>query len=405
MRSSEASPPRQWRRRILRRSPDSQDVNAADVDARRQARTTDEFNQERKPWSQDVNAARLALDEQVTKTLPDYATFSDCHRNTQAAMGSEDESPIYADLQNPRQQLKTLPPTETRVFATGKNDPALRGAFMWLAKALPEFPAHVDDALRRIDSQNAGALAVAAGIRGSIISQMSIADPRTKDQALANADYPQQLWRWYRAIQENWITSDVLALVYGVNVGLNVRVGDGIAVINDVYEKAQADVEVDKARTAQTAAESWEDLSDARAAEERATKWNFHWLPVVMTDGDDYVVLENAAGDIANVNFMDTYRWRFKIFGPELSVHEASRSDTHTTEHYLTLGFERTATPAAPVGAAPAQLVPLSADELADLKYNASNQMTVGKYVRRLRQLNPHLTQADARTKIAEMAQ
>lgn len=353
-------------------------INAPDEPTRREKRAeagSEQFNAERNQYGSIALAEATTLFEaEVSGTLNSYATFSDCHRNTELVMGAEDEVALYGDFDTARGELPSMTKDEAGGFGRKSFDPATRGAYAWLARAIPEFPTQLAKVLEESKIEPSSSLVwqrcqgIIAAIRGSVVSRMSINDPATRADALGAPDYPKELWRLYRMIQDNDAAADTLAMIYGVNKGLSVRVGDGIAVINDTYEKQAADVKVDAARRdvdlaksslaeAQEAALS-EDadlkaageeagaaasqlLGAAQSAEDAATKWNFHWLPVILTDDEDFVVLENAAGDDADVNRFDTYRWRFKMFGPEQTLHEESGLDTHTTEHYLTLPYTR----------------------------------------------------------------
>jgi len=396
---------------------------------RRKAAGNQQFNAERNEYGDMAIAeATTKFAAEVEGSLPDYATFSDCHRNTELVMGAEDEVALYEDLDTRRGPLPSMTKEEAGGFGRKNVDPATRGAYAWLAKAIPSFPAQLELSIKEAGLDPATSVVwqecqpIVTAIRGSAALQgKSLTDASTRSAALADPDYPKELWRLYRLIQDSEAASGALALIYGVNQGLSVRVGDGIAVVNDTYEKQAADVKMDAARRdvrlaqeelrqAREDASSADDavkataagreqtatehLSSAQSAEEDATKWNFHWVPVVLTDGDDYVLLENAAGDDADVNRFDTYRWRFKMFGPEQKLHDVSGEDTHTTEHYLTLPYTRAPEHAQ---AAPQAAVAngLTAEELQELRASpgAMKQMAMAKL---LRERNAGLTAGQA---------
>jgi hypothetical protein len=341
-------------------------VNVRGAEARSKARLekgTEQFNAERNAAANiATELAEERFKQDIDATLGDYATFSDCHRNTELVMGAETEQALIDTPEGDRAKLPSLPKAEARGFAQGSADPAALGAYAWLAAAIPSFPARVEAGLREAGIDPTTSVVwercegVVAAIRGSIVSKMSINDPNGRAAALANPDYPRELWRLYRLIMDTESASGVLAILYGVNQGLHVSVGDGLSVINDPYEKQAADVGMDAGRSRAKSAQgvldnpdaqeaekltAQQDLTAAQADEAENTKWNFHWVPVIMTDDEDFVALEDAAGDDADVNRLDTYRWRFKMFGPEKTLHGESRADPHTTAHYLTLPFAR----------------------------------------------------------------
>ena len=390
-------------------------VNVPGAEARSKARVekgTEQFNAERNARANIAkDLAEQMFKQDVDATLGDYATFSDCHRNTELVMGAETEQALIDTPEGDRAKLPSLPKAEARGFAQGSADPAALGAYAWLASAIPSFPERVESGLRDAGVEPATSVTwekcagVVAAIRGSVVSKMSINDPSTRAAALANPEYPKELWRLYKLIMDTEAASGALAILYGVNQGLHVSVGDGLSVINDPYEKQAADVGMDAARQRAKAAQGVLDDADAGAAEKLAaqqdltaaqadeaanTKWNFHWVPVIMTDGDDFVALENAAGDDADVNRFDTYRWRFKMFGPQKTLHGESRADPHTTAHYLTLPFAR---------ADEEQGSALEAEKLAPV--STSTVAVHGDLVNRAQRLSPPVITVTQRPKAA----
>jgi hypothetical protein len=119
------------------------------------------------------------------------------------------------------------------------------------------------------------------------------------------------------------------------------------------------------------------DAPAATAAKEQGgEKWNMHWAGIVMTDGPDYVTLENFATEFdevtladmpANEDFLNVQfsaagkvegygfirglwekgdlineRWVFKVYGKDSSsFHDVAGTDPHATEDTMTLPTSR----------------------------------------------------------------
>ncbi|PZV12173.1 MAG: hypothetical protein DCF20_18080 [Pseudanabaena sp.] len=309
-------------------------ANSTNLEERSQQRFKTTYNSERiepavyseEATEEEVSEAHKAHAERVNaeikQTIGDYVTFADCCYNTMYAMGGEDVSPLDPSNIDER---KALPNAQKQTGLKARNvnpggaaDPAAIGAISWLMKVIPFF----GDVLRATGNQ--AVIATANTLDSSPIKG------KTLNTVENNMDYPKELWRLYNTIMDDPAARLILANKYKVNEGLGTpQIGEGISAINNPYEKLVGDAEAEK-----------RDKNDPEFKDAK-DKWNFHWVPVVMVDGPDYVLLENAAGDDVNRLNIDTYRWRFRLLGPSNSFEDVTQDDPHTTKHHLTLPFAK----------------------------------------------------------------
>lgn len=146
-----------------------------------------------------------------------------------------------------------------------------------------------------------------------------------------------QLNTRYRNIMDNAEAKQIFESTFGLNKDIVPTVGTAITQVNDDYEKGVAE-------------------------SEGAEKWNFHWAGVVMTDGSDYLTLENCAVEIQDATVKElqensdmheslqrnekTYskmdqlndRWYFQLYGQEKqSFHEENLTSKNATKHAVSV--------------------------------------------------------------------
>lgn len=88
---------------------------------------------------------------------------------------------------------------------------------------------------------------------------------------------------------------DAFSRQFGVNEYMTPEIGEGLAVINEPYERQAM-----QGRIARGEAQQSEEL------------WNYHFAGVVMKDGDDYISLENYS--VGN-DRVDNKKWIFQMYG------------------------------------------------------------------------------------------
>jgi hypothetical protein len=146
-----------------------------------------------------------------------------------------------------------------------------------------------------------------------------------------------QLNTRYRNIMDNPEAKQIFESTFGLNQDIVPTVGTAITQVNDDYEKG---------------------VAESQGAE----KWNFHWAGVVMTDGPDYLTLENCAVEIQDATVKElqensdmheslqrnekTYskmdqlndRWYFQLYGQKKqSFHEENLTSKNATKHAVSV--------------------------------------------------------------------
>jgi hypothetical protein len=110
----------------------------------------------------------------------------------------------------------------------------------------------------------------------------------------------------YRLILDQKPLGELLGKTFGINEYVTPRVGEALTQVNDRTEKK------------------------ARDADKTRDLWNFHWAGVIMTDGADYITLENiAVDDLRDVSEED------KLRNPDLFP-EVKNPDAATPGHAAT---------------------------------------------------------------------
>lgn len=225
-------------------------------------------------------------------------TFADCHRTSQAAMGSsstggvDTEHPVVA-TEGGRRTL----PTTSRLEAKSQSlegAHANRGVYAFFKHAFPRFAALLD-----------GTPALKAA-HADLIGQL-----RAVAAADLDAGTVGQSWNLYNKIAENAALNGLFSRTFGVNEAIKPKVGDALTQVNNETERKNAPDEVDL--------------------------WNFHWAGVIMTDGDDYVTLENLS--VENEDVINK-GWYFAMYGAEQqSFHTEQMTSEHVGKSPLSLGF------------------------------------------------------------------
>lgn len=270
-------------------------------------------------------AIKTALWTRMATRQPEegFRTYSDCARTGTAIAGMDQEKarPDAMVLDLPTGQVDVIPDKDKIKYNTPNM--AARVALSFFMDVLPKFKPTLTDLEVLTEKQQAIVTA---------IDNFIAARDDGKLEASRKA---------YRAILADVGAKASFAATYGINGGLAPQVGSALVQYSDPVEKAS----------------SVED------------KWNFHWAGVVMTDGSDYVTLENCAVElqdslaeeflenddaftftpdpfdygIKNPKYskrdMLNNRWYFKAYGAgEQSFHDDMlNNDSHTTPSSISL--------------------------------------------------------------------
>lgn len=270
-------------------------------------------------------AIKTALWTRMATRQPEegFRTYSDCARTGTAIAGMDQEKarPDVMVLDLPTGQVDVIPDKDKIKYNTPNM--AARVALSFFMDVLPKFKLTFADI--EVLTQKQQAIVTA-------IDSFTAAKDDGKLEASRKA---------YRAILADPDAKARFATTYGINGGLAPQVGSALVQYSDPVEKAS----------------SVED------------KWNFHWAGVVMTDGSDYVTLENCAVElqdsvaeefienddafsftpdpfdygIKNPKYskrdMLNNRWYFKAYGAgEQSFHDDMlNNDSHTTPSSISL--------------------------------------------------------------------
>jgi hypothetical protein len=229
--------------------------------------------------------------------------FADCHRNSQMVMGSS--SGGTSDTENPVITTKAgreVIPSTTRLEAKGKGlegAHANRGVYAFFARAFPEF-ATLLKGRPETKEKYATLIADLEELKGKELGGETVS----------------QSWTVYSKILEDTVTAELFAKTFGVNEFAKPKVGDALTQVNNETERKNAPADVDL--------------------------WNFHWAGVIMTDGDDYITLENLSVENEDVINPD---WYFQMYGTGKQSFHAEQKDPanagseHVGKTPLTLGF------------------------------------------------------------------
>ena len=283
--------------------------------------------------SQDYAKVELALNPEAVKgplwsrlskkQVPDqYRSFADCFRTSATvsginpgAMGQKEELRLPTGVVSVMGKLEAV---ENGVLDT----PAARSTASFFMHALPKFL----DILNTRDSLPVGYKNIIQSLE-----RYKRVSGKTKTETGPVA---------YKAILADDAAKKLFADTFGVNEALAPTIGTALTQVNDPVEKETSTGE----------------------------KWNFHWAGVIMTDGKDYVTLENCAVEISDATAGEIVentdivneatdpqertmknprytkqdlindRWYFKMYGEgKDSFHATNLADTHATPSAITL--------------------------------------------------------------------
>jgi hypothetical protein len=237
-----------------------------------------------------------------------YITHADCFMNAQTVMGVEDNATGSLDSVAPlfvhdskRSQIKPIDKSKIQAGPTStiSGNAPTRGYLAFLEHALPAFYATLDNKLDKTDAEK------------DFLGKWRRATPNGFLAAYRELSGKKE----YAAVLE------AFSLQFGVNTHMSPDIGEGLAVINQPYERAEM----------QNAIEKGESNPDNEL-------WNYHFAGVVMKDDDDYVTLENYS--VGN-DTVDNQEWIFQMYGTgDQSFHAAMKSNKGIGKSALSLSFE-----------------------------------------------------------------
>jgi hypothetical protein len=246
--------------------------------------------------------------EKANKNVDGYITHADCFMNAQTVMGVEDTAtgslnsvaPLFVH-DSKRSQIKPINKTKIQAGPTStiSGNAPTRGYLAFLEHALPAFYATLDKKLNKTDAEK------------DFLSKWR---RETLNGFLA-------AYRELSGKEEYAAVLEAFSLQFGVNTHMSPDIGEGLAVINQPYERAEM----------QNAIENGESNPDNEL-------WNYHFAGVVMKDDDDYVTLENYS--VGN-DTVDNQEWIFQMYGTgDQSFHAAMKSKKGIGKSALSLSFE-----------------------------------------------------------------
>jgi hypothetical protein len=246
--------------------------------------------------------------EKANKNVDGYITHADCFMNAQTVMGVEDTATGSLDSVAPlfvhdskRSQIKPIDKSKIQAGPTStiSGNAPTRGYLAFLEHALPAFYATLDKKLNKTDAEK------------DFLSKWR----RESLNGFLAA------YRELSGKEEYAAVLEAFSLQFGVNTHMSPDIGEGLAVINQPYERAEM----------QNAIEKGESKPDNEL-------WNYHFAGVVMKDDDDYVTLENYS--VGN-DTVDNQEWIFQMYGTgDQSFHAAMKSKKGIGKSALSLSFE-----------------------------------------------------------------
>jgi hypothetical protein len=246
--------------------------------------------------------------EKANKNVDGYITHADCFMNAQTVMGVEDTATGSFDKVAPlfihdskRSQIKPIDKSKIQAGPTStiSGNAPTRGYLAFLEHALPAFYATLDKKLNKTDAEK------------DFLSKWR----RESLNGFLAA------YRELSGKEEYAAVLEAFSLQFGVNTHMSPDIGEGLAVINQPYERAEM----------QNAIEKGESKPDNEL-------WNYHFAGVVMKDDDDYVTLENYS--VGN-DTVDNQEWIFQMYGTgDQSFHAAMKSKKGIGKSALSLSFE-----------------------------------------------------------------
>jgi hypothetical protein len=256
--------------------------------------------------------------EEVQKSLGELCTHRDCHRNAQMSAGSlsdDRENPVIR-VQGVEQSAASI--DDPRQVGGLKQTATHRGALAVFLTTFEAFPAVVAAAIAdgRVEANQRAAvegLAEACRNLGTTLAQVKEASVKQRRETWGEGSRTplvHSLWELYQRIYDNPTAIALYSEAFGVNDRMRPRVGDMLTTINK-------DTEAGRERT---------------IGDKNYEMWNFHYTGVLMTDGDDYVVLEDFAGDYSQ-GALETGHWFFRMYGPRQQSFWSTYSpdkDVHT---------------------------------------------------------------------------
>jgi hypothetical protein len=274
-------------------------------------------------------AVRGALYTRLQSKQPDdggFGAFADCYRTSATTTGfnPSDRNEPAAELRLPTGVVPVMTNKEALTHGVDQT-PAGRAAASFLLDALPKF-VPVLQAEPAPPPEFAG-----------IIQQLT--QYATKAAGSEKTNHGRRI---YKAILAQARAKALFSSTFGINQDITPAVGTQLTQYNDPAEKAEAE----------TRGES---------------KWNFHWAGVILTDGSDYVTLENCAVELDDATAQEIAansdafhpdhtvkhprftkqdqindRWYFKLYGQGAqSFHAQMLNDPHATESALTVPINK----------------------------------------------------------------
>lgn len=268
----------------------------------------------------DPRQARARLKEKNAEQ-GGYITHADCFMTAQTVMGVDDSETGRADLTAPYFRADHTPLTP--YTNTQANELFQAGGLVGLSGNSPSRAYY--KLLYATFGEFFEALRTPEGLPDSVDRPQAAAFLKDFGEYADEESAPalNGLIRAYAALAADPSFNTLLPYfseLFAINEELAPEVGDGITIYNDPLERARVNEDVDARR-----------LSATR------TMWNYHFAGVVMTDGDDYVTLENySVGD----DKVDNKEWLFQMYGKgEQSFHAEMKGKAGIGAHPISLGF------------------------------------------------------------------
>lgn len=237
-----------------------------------------------------------------------YTTHADCFMNAQTVMGVEDTATGSRDSVAPifehggeRSQMAPIGADTIHAGPASviSGNAPTRGYLAFIEHALPAFYTTLDE-------------------KGEDRTQ-------TESNFLANCRRESRNGMLYAYRQlsgdaQYATVLDTFSRQFGVNEYMSPEIGEGLAVINEPYER-----------------QAMQNRIESGEAEQDDELWNYHFAGVVMKDGDDYVTLENYS--VGN-DQVDNQNWILQMYGTgDQSFHAEMKGKDGIGNSALSLGF------------------------------------------------------------------
>ena len=263
-----------------------------------------------------------------------HMSWADCHRTAQTIMGSPvsyggGERPVVKDHDEGEGDKVLMPLESGKRGGFGSDAQGNRGIYAMFAYALPRFLEYLKN-------------------EEPVVYEQYFATLHKRWNRESDGQRIPTMWSIHRGIIDRGL-AERFSEMFGINEFARPQVGDALAQVSNEPIATEMKATREKLEKAlELGSSSLKELEEAPGfddalAKEKVNKadlreyWNFHWAGVIMSDANDYVVLQNLS--VENMQALN-YRWTFQMYGSgNQSFHTEAGRDPHATLDPVTSVF------------------------------------------------------------------